>query len=196
MVHVGRCVLGGPPMRPATDTCHGSIAGEGSFAGPGSLDPKTLPPPDDTRKYAPTPPRQLSALPEATSSAVWGYYLRDEPTSSQWPLMKQQQDRIRAAQPDALVFINLGPPGGENALAIPTEDKSRQGSRSADLGGAGGQAGVRGRRTHPRRVTTATSARCSLIYSHSTPTRPSVTLVTRPRLCPLPSALCQPCLCA
>ena len=52
---VRRCVLGGPPMRPATDTCHGSIAGEGSFAGPGSLDPKTLPPPDDTRKYAPTP---------------------------------------------------------------------------------------------------------------------------------------------
>ena len=41
---------------------------------------------------------------------MWGYYLRDEPPSSQWPLMKQQQDRIRAAQPDALVFINLGPP--------------------------------------------------------------------------------------
>ena len=55
---------------------------------------------------------------------MWGYYLRDEPTSSQWPLMKQQQDRIRAAQPDALVFINLGPPGGENALAVPTEDKT------------------------------------------------------------------------
>ena len=117
---VRRCVLGGPPMRPATDTCHGSIAGEGSFAGPGSLDPKTLPPPDDTR----TPP--ISAAPErpcssemitaVISCAVWGYYLRDEPPSSQWPLMKQQQDRIRAAQPDALVFINLGPPGGENAL--------------------------------------------------------------------------------
>ena len=41
---------------------------------------------------------------------MWGYYLRDEPPSNQWPLMKKQQDVIRAAQPEALVFINLGPP--------------------------------------------------------------------------------------
>ena len=51
-----RCVLGGPAMRPATDTCHGSIAGEGSFAGPGTLDPKTLPPPDDNRPPPHPPP--------------------------------------------------------------------------------------------------------------------------------------------
>ena len=67
---VRRCVLGGPPMRPATDTCHGSIAGEGSFAGPGSLDPKTLPPPDDTR----TPP--TSAAPERPCSDHGGYLVR------------------------------------------------------------------------------------------------------------------------
>ena len=39
---------------------------------------------------------------------------------------------------------------------------------------------MRGRRTHPRRATTATSAPCSLIYSPSTPTPPSVAHTTPP----------------
>ena len=58
-----KCVLGGPAMRPATDTCHGSIAGEGSFAGPGTLDPKTLPPPDDNRPPPHPPPLRPLASP-------------------------------------------------------------------------------------------------------------------------------------
>jgi hypothetical protein len=83
-----KCVLGGPPMLSIDKQgCHGSI-------GDASVDIASLPPPDDT---------------------IWGYYLRDEPASSLWPLMKQQQDRLHAAHPDALVFINLGPPGGGGA---------------------------------------------------------------------------------
>ena len=58
--------------------------------------------------------------------------------------MKQQQDRIRAAQPDALVFINLGPPGGvRERPQIPAAKE--EGLLALTGWGSGGGAGS----THP-----------------------------------------------
>ena len=88
-----KCVLNGPPVNPAEDTCHGSIVGNGS-----NVDLKTLPPPDET---------------------IWGYYLWDEPPVSIWPTIKQQQDRLHAAHPSSLVFINLAPLAVGETVILP-----------------------------------------------------------------------------
>ena len=72
----------GGPPQLNGDPCHGSA---------GNVDPQALPPP---------------------SSSVWGYYLRDEPQRQTFPSLKAQQDRIHAAHPRSLVFVNMDPPGG------------------------------------------------------------------------------------
>ena len=72
----------GGPPQLNGDPCHGSA---------GNIDPQALPPP---------------------SSSVWGYYLRDEPQRQTFPSLKAQQDRLHAAHPRSLVFVNMDPPGG------------------------------------------------------------------------------------
>lgn len=71
----------GGPPHLSGDACHGSA---------GNVDPQALPPP---------------------SSSVWGYYLQDEPQQQAFPSVKAQQDRLHAAHPGSLVFLNVGPPG-------------------------------------------------------------------------------------
>ena len=46
-------------------------------------------------------------LPE--SSALWGYMLRDEPHTKDFPALRKRADEIRAARPGRLAYINLFP---------------------------------------------------------------------------------------
>lgn len=47
------------------------------------------------------------ALPE--SPAVWGYAIRDEPSASDFPALRERADAIRLARPGRIAYINLFP---------------------------------------------------------------------------------------
>ena len=42
-----------------------------------------------------------------TDSAVWGYFLRDEPKAPEWPELAARVQQVRQLRPGALAFINL-----------------------------------------------------------------------------------------
>ncbi|MEI6501278.1 MAG: hypothetical protein WCP21_09670 [Armatimonadota bacterium] len=65
------------------------------------------------------PPDQLPDSP-----AVWGYSLRDEPPTGDFPALRADVDAIRAARPGKLAYINLLPNYANAAqLGAPTYDE-------------------------------------------------------------------------
>lgn len=44
-----------------------------------------------------------------SGDAVWGYFVRDEPTRADFPAVKQRVDLLRAAHPGKLAYVNLFP---------------------------------------------------------------------------------------
>ena len=68
------------------------------------------------------PPDQL-----AESPAVWGYMVRDEPGARDFPALRKTVEKIRAARPGRLSFINLFPNhASEKQLGTKTYDEHVQ----------------------------------------------------------------------